>query len=63
MHYLVVGDNKYWVMGPPYGDSGTLQDMWIINRQRHPDPGAMLTDIDLATLVHHKEPPPRRDTG
>lgn len=51
MHYLVVDNNKYWAMGPPWGDSGALEDLAIINRQRHPHPETMLDDIDPAIIA------------
>jgi hypothetical protein len=53
MHYLVVGDNKYWAMGPPFGDSGPLENMWIVNRQRHPDPQVMLDEQRSTASTPH----------
>ena len=34
-HYLVIGDHKYWAMGP-HGDLDPVHEMTVINRAVHP---------------------------
>ncbi len=36
-HYLVVGEHNYWAMGPK-GDSDSVQEKTVINRETWPQP-------------------------
>ena len=36
-HYWVIGEHKYWGMGP-HGDLDPPEGMTVINRARHPEP-------------------------
>lgn len=37
-HYLVIGEHKYWAMGPQ-GDSDPIAEKTVINRAVLPSPG------------------------